>query len=98
LAMIFCICAFAIWTTWPLSLSYQYSPGEFIPVWVAPSITNPVYTIGLSPSRVTLYYGWTFVTTCCSFVLLVFSTALFAVAARHLSAASKDPDLPPRSV
>ena len=57
LATIFAIAAFAIWTTWPMSLKLQNSPGDYVPVWTASSSINPNYVIGLSPSRVTLYYG-----------------------------------------
>jgi len=91
LAMIFTIAAFAIWTTWPMSTRLQSSQGDFVPVWRAPQSNTPVYTIGLTPLKVQLYYGWTYITTVSSFVLLLYSTVTFSAVAKRLAEDDSDP-------
>jgi len=82
LAMVFSIAAFAIWTTWPMSTNLQ-GAGDNIPIWVSGTVTG-TYTIGVSP-KVKLYYGWTYITTICAFVLLLFSTCTFSAVSKRLS-------------
>lgn len=57
LAMVFTIAAFAIWTTWPMSTKLQSAQGDYVPVWRSPTSTNPVYSIGLTPMKISMYYG-----------------------------------------
>lgn len=58
LAMIFTIVAFSLWSTWPMSTKLQGYPGDQVPVWRSvTSGSSAEYTIGLSPSKVIMYYG-----------------------------------------
>lgn len=75
-AMVFAVCAFAIWTTWPLSMALQTAPGSYVPVWTTSG------NLAVS-AKTTLGYGSSYVLTVVAFAFLVFSTVgFFAVSHR----------------
>jgi len=82
LAMIFTVAAFAIWTTWPMSTKLQTPPGDYIPIWTS---VNSKSQIGLTSGPVVIAYGWTYISTIVSFVLLLFSTCAFSSVSKRLS-------------
>lgn len=96
LAMIFASVAFSLWLTWPMSIRLRSfeneaylsgtQDGDYVPVWA--SITSKgQHAIALSPVPIRMGFGWTFVTTILSFVLLLFSTATFSSVAKQMSEA-----------
>lgn len=79
LGMIMAICSFSIWTTWSISKALQSDQGDYIPLYSSfVEGTDKTITVESSPVPVRLFYGWTFITTVLSFVLLFFSTLVFA--------------------
>ena len=79
--MVFSIAAFAIWTTWPQSLRLQNS-GDYVPLW---AVVGGSTKIVLSNNVIRMGYGWTYITTVISFVLLLFSTCAFSAVSKRLS-------------
>ena len=43
------------------------------------------YTISLTPLKITMYYGWTYITTVTSFLLLLYSTITFSAVSKRMS-------------
>ncbi|KAH9257685.1 hypothetical protein BASA81_004143 [Batrachochytrium salamandrivorans] len=78
LATLFAICSFSLWTTWSLAQDLRNQQGDFVPLY-ATLDGGKVITLEPSPRRVTMFYGWTFITTVVSFVMLLFATMVFAL-------------------
>jgi len=74
-----------------MSTKLQSSEGDYLPVWTSRTAQTPDFVIGVTPQRVSLGYGWTYITTIVSFVLLLFSTCTFSVVAKKLSEEDSDP-------